>query len=83
VCVAFYHGGGGGVGGGHGARKVCYFWVHTAFLSSPPAEMGGVAQAVPDAERVGGPGGWWLPPGTESLTLRKHEVQRPAPAPAG
>ena len=74
VCVVFYGNGGGDSSGGNSGRKAFYFWVHTSFLTCPPRDMGGVAGVVHAEELHGEYRHWWLPPGAQSLTLRKHEV---------
>ena len=53
---------------------MCFFWVHSAFLSAPPPAMGGVARALlPEECDLEG-----LAPGSWSLTLNKQEIDRAA-----
>ena len=49
-----------------------FFWLHSAFLTSPPPEMGGVSKPLTDDECAEA----GLTPGLWSLMLNKHEIDR-------
>ncbi len=56
------------------SKVMFFFWLHSAFLTTPPSEMCGTARALTDEEcTVEG-----LPTSAWSLTLSKHEVDRAA-----
>jgi hypothetical protein len=54
------------------SKVMFFFWLHSAFFTLPPPDMGGAARSLTDDEcaEVG------LTPGAWSLILSKHEIDR-------
>ena len=49
-----------------------FFWLHSAFLTSPPPDMGGIARPLTDEECTEA----GLTLGSWTLMLNKHEIDR-------
>jgi hypothetical protein len=56
------------------SKAMCFFWLHSAFLTAPPPGMGGVARPLTDEECTAA----GLAPSAWSLVLSKHEIDRAA-----
>eukprot|EP00291_Cryptomonas_curvata_P017130 CAMPEP_0172171826 /NCGR_PEP_ID=MMETSP1050-20130122/12107_1 /TAXON_ID=233186 /ORGANISM="Cryptomonas curvata, Strain CCAP979/52" /LENGTH=1269 /DNA_ID=CAMNT_0012843299 /DNA_START=441 /DNA_END=4250 /DNA_ORIENTATION=- len=56
------------------SKAMCFFWLHSAFLTAPPPGMGGVARPLTDEECAAA----GLAPSAWSLVLSKHEIDRAA-----